>query len=52
MKISAIEVIPLVCKLDTEFLGGTYKITNRNTIVTRVHLENGVMGECFGGDED
>ena len=52
MQISAIEVIPLVCKLDTEFLGGTYKITNRNTIVTRVHLANGVVGECFGGDED
>jgi L-alanine-DL-glutamate epimerase-like enolase superfamily enzyme len=52
MKISAIEVIPLVRKLETEFLGGTYKITNRNTIVTRVRLGNGIVGECFGGDED
>lgn len=52
MKIRAIEIIPLVRKLETEFLGGTYKITNRNTIVTRIHLENGIVGECFGGDED
>ena len=52
MKITKIEVIPLVRKLDKEFLGGTYKITNRNTIVTRIHLANGVVGECFGGDED
>lgn len=52
MKITSIEVIPLVRKLETEFLGGTYKIVNRNTIVTRVQLENGVLGECFGGDED
>ena len=52
MKIRAIEVIPLVRKLENEFLGGTYKITNRNTIVTRIHLENGIVGECFGGDED
>lgn len=52
MKIRAIEIIPLVRKLDSEFLGGTYKITNRNTLVTRIHLENGIVGECFGGDED
>ena len=52
MKITNIEVIPLVKKLDKEFLGGTYKITNRNTIVTRVYCDNGVVGECYGGDED
>lgn len=52
MKIQSVEVIPLVRKLDREFLGGTYKITNRNTIVTRVTLENGLVGEYFGGDED
>ncbi len=52
MKITSIEVIPLVHKLETEFLGDTYKIVNRNTIVTRVQLENGVLVECFGGDED
>jgi D-arabinonate dehydratase len=52
MRIERVEVIPLVRKLDTEFVGGTYKIVNRNTIVTRVYTDVGVIGEAFGGDED
>jgi len=52
MKIRHIEAIPLVRQLENVFQGGTYKITSRNTIVTRVELENGVVGETFGGDED
>jgi D-arabinonate dehydratase len=51
MKIKHIEAIPLVRELDDEFLGGTYRITSRNTIVTRVELDNGIIGEAFGGDE-
>lgn len=52
MKITLIEVIPLVRKLEEEFLGGTYRIVNRNTIVTRIHIDEGIVGEAFGGDED
>lgn len=52
MKIKHIEAIPLVRKLEDVFQGGTYKITSRNTIVTRVELDNGATGETFGGDED
>jgi D-arabinonate dehydratase len=52
MKITKIDVIPLVRKLEKEFTGGTYKITSRNTIVTRVHTDLGIIGEAFGGDED
>jgi D-arabinonate dehydratase len=52
MKIKHIEAIPLVRKLEDVFQGGTYQITSRNTIVTRVELENGVVGEIYGGDED
>lgn len=52
MKIKHIEAIPLVRKLEDVFYGGTYKITNRDTIITRVELDNGVVGETFGGDED
>src|SRR3990172_3988484 len=52
MKITKIEVIPLVCKLDGEFSGGTYKITNRNPLVTRVYTDSSITGEAFGGDED
>ncbi len=52
MKITKIEAIPLVRKLDQEFLGGTYRIVNRNTLVTRVYTDDGIVGEVFGGDED
>ena len=52
MKIRHIEAIPLVRQLEDIFQGGTYKITSRNTIVSRVELDNGVIGETFGGDED
>jgi len=52
MKIKHIEAIPLVRQLEDVFQGGTYKITSRNTIVTRVELDNGITGETFGGDED
>jgi L-alanine-DL-glutamate epimerase-like enolase superfamily enzyme len=52
MKIKHIEAIPLIRKLETTFHGGTYQITSRNTIVTRVELDNGIVGETFGGDEE
>ena len=52
MKITAIEMIPLVRELEDAFAGGTYRIVNRYTIVTRIHTDSGVVGEAFGGDED
>jgi D-arabinonate dehydratase len=52
MKITQVEVIPLSRKLESPFEGGTYRIVNRNTIVTRVHTDEGLTGEVFGGDED
>ncbi len=52
MKITQIEVIPLVRKLEEAFEGGTYRIVNRNTLVTRIHTDAGIVGQAFGGDED
>jgi L-alanine-DL-glutamate epimerase-like enolase superfamily enzyme len=52
MKITGIEAIPLVRKLETAFEGGTYRIVNRYTLVTRVYTDEGLIGEVFGGDED
>jgi len=52
MQITRIEVIPLVRKLRDAFEGGTYRIVNRNTLVTRVYTDTGIVGEVFGGDED
>jgi L-alanine-DL-glutamate epimerase-like enolase superfamily enzyme len=43
--------IPLERNLSRVFKGGTYEITNRYTVVTEVHLESGVIGQVFGGDE-
>jgi len=52
MKITKIEAIPLQRHLDQHFDGGTYRIDNRYTIVTRVYADDGHVGEVFGGDED
>ncbi len=51
MKIDYIEVIPLDMKLERVFKGGTYEVKSRPTIITRVHLANGLRGETYGGDE-
>jgi len=51
VKITNIEVIPLQRELSQVFEGGTYRIFNRYTIVTRVHTDEGLVGEAFGGDE-
>lgn len=51
MKIKAIEVFPLEMKLERAFKGGTYTVTSRPTIVTRVVLSDGTVGETYGGDE-
>jgi L-alanine-DL-glutamate epimerase-like enolase superfamily enzyme len=52
MRITQVEVIPLARTLETPFEGGTYKIANRNTLVTRITTDDGLCGEAFGGDED
>ncbi len=52
MKITQVEVIPLARKLESPFEGGTYRIVNRYTLVTRIHTDEGLVGEVFGGDED
>ncbi|MHB8629036.1 MAG: mandelate racemase/muconate lactonizing enzyme family protein [Aggregatilineales bacterium] len=52
MKITKLEVIPLVRKLESPFEGGTYRIDNRYTLVTRIETDEGLTGQIFGGDED
>jgi L-alanine-DL-glutamate epimerase-like enolase superfamily enzyme len=52
MKIVDVQAIPLIKKLELPFYGGTYKIANRCTIVTRLTTSNGIVGETYGGDED
>ena len=52
MKITQVKAIPLVRQLPEPFLGGTYRITSRNTLVTEIHTDTGIVGQVFGGDED
>lgn len=52
MRIKEIKAIPIHYPLEEVFRAGTYQVTNRDTIVTVVTFENGVVGETYGGDED
>lgn len=51
-RITKIETIPLKVKLEREATGSTLKLTHRCTIVTRVHTDAGIIGECFNGNDD
>src|ERR1700676_1866681 len=51
-RIERIETIPLRVKLDRPAAGSTLRLTHRATIVTRVHTDTGLVGECFNGNDD
>jgi D-arabinonate dehydratase len=51
-RIERIETIPLKVRLDRPAAGATLKLTHRCTILTRVHTNVGVVGECFNGNDD
>jgi D-galactarolactone cycloisomerase len=52
MRITRIETIPIRVPLERVYSGSHYRMTHRSTLVTRVHTENGVVGEAYAGDED
>jgi len=47
-----IRAIPLERRLDQVFIGGTYRIDSRYTLIVEVELDSGVVGRTFGGDEE
>lgn len=51
-RIVRIETIPLKVKLERDAVGSNLKFTHRHTIITRVHTDAGVIGECFNGNDD
>ena len=51
-KILDIRAIPLERLLDQVFIGGTYSINSRYTLIVEVELAGGVVGRTFGGDEE
>jgi len=52
VRIVRIEAIPLKVKLERDAVGSNLKFTHRHAIVTRVHTDAGVIGECFNGNDD
>jgi L-alanine-DL-glutamate epimerase-like enolase superfamily enzyme len=52
VKIKDVRAIPLKRRLNTAYLGGTYQINSRYTLVTEIELEDGTVARTFGGDEE
>lgn len=52
LTITRIETIPMRVPLGRVYRGSHYQMTHRSTIVTRVHTEEGIVGEAYAGDED
>jgi L-alanine-DL-glutamate epimerase-like enolase superfamily enzyme len=52
LTISHIETIPIRVPLGRVYRGSHYQMTHRSTIITRLHTEEGVIGEAYAGDED
>jgi D-galactarolactone cycloisomerase len=52
LKISRIETIRIRVPLRQTYRGSYYQMTHRATILTRIHTEEGIVGEAFVGDED
>ncbi len=51
-KIIRIETIPLRVKMERLATGSTLKLSHRCTILTRIHTDTGIIGECFNGNDD
>src|SRR5215210_2516000 len=52
LTIRSIELIPLIVPLHREYRGSHYRMNNRASIVTRIHTDEGIVGEAYAGDED
>jgi D-galactarolactone cycloisomerase len=52
LTITAVETTPVRVPLPTVFRGSHYQMTHRSTLVTRLYTADGIVGECYVGDED
>jgi len=50
MKITAVEAIPVEIPLNKVFSGSGYRVSSRNTVVTRIRTDNGFASEVYNGD--
>lgn len=46
-----IEVLAIVAPLAREFRGSYYRMTQRATVLTRIHTADGIVGEAYAADE-
>ena len=51
-RIVRIETIPLKVPMERVASGATLVLTHRCTIITRVHTDQGIVGECFNANDD
>lgn len=52
LTIERIETVALRVPLKRVYQGSHYRMTHRSTIITRVHMRSGIVGEAYAGDED
>jgi D-galactarolactone cycloisomerase len=52
LTIREIELIPVVVPLSRKYSGSFYSMTARATIVTRLHTDEGIVGEAYAADEE
>jgi L-alanine-DL-glutamate epimerase-like enolase superfamily enzyme len=52
LTINRIETMPIRVPLGRTYTGSHYRMSHRSTVITRVHTEEGVVGEAYAGDED
>jgi D-galactarolactone cycloisomerase len=52
LKIEKIETVALRAPLARTFAGSYYSMTHRATVITRVYIAGGIVGEAYTGDED
>ncbi len=50
MRIDSVEAIPVEIPLRKVFSGSGYRVTSRNTIVTRIKTSGGLVSEVYNGD--
>lgn len=50
MKIDSVEAIPIEIPLTKVFSGSGYRVTSRNTVITRIRTSGGLVSEVYNGD--
>lgn len=52
VKIRRIETIPVIAPLAREYRGSHYRMTQRATLIVRLHTDDDLVGEAYVADED